>query len=615
MARLTLFGISITKALGDGNSRLAVISSAILCILSFFYIFTLGSFVKANIFVLQNGITYDTFFDIFVINKSIDHILIAVCLVSWLSLSLVARLKPIMFVIFGGLVTIGVVLYSNFSTAILDDIAVLSIPVVIILSTYNKSVPQKILITNFDLFPRYLEIIGIAIGVMTAIIFVMHLISIHESSIVLRDYAYEIFVLFSSVSPILMILLIFCIPLKVLAMGVMAKLSAYQIMPTSNFLSGTIIRRSKSICISLIMLLSVMLAIVPHLPVVNNNHQLVGADTSVYVDLQNKLGQSKGIEDFLHKAFVTMLAGDRPIALILIFGLVKALQIDPSAVIDNLQIILGPALVLVVYLFTRELSSSDKVSLLAALFTAVSFQTLVGIYAGYYANWIALIIGYLGFVFLFRFLKKPVKRDFILFSSSMVLLLFSHEYTWTVLTIVMSIFLIVMVGTNGYKRSNAILLLLIILSTVIIDIAKSRMIGVSNGFGRDLSVAHQQQAGISQFANRWSNLKDTMQNYYGAQFSNFIILGLALYWVFRSTMRDTTSILLMIFLSIGIIPLFFGDWIIQSRVFYDIPFQIPAALGLSYVRRHDNGVMILLPICIWLIAISFKNVSNFTFPS
>jgi hypothetical protein len=615
MTRLISFGVSVTKALGYGNSRSSVISSVILCILSFFYIFTLGSFIKSNIFVLQNGITYDTFFDVFVINKSIDHILIAVCLVSWLSLSLVGRLRPIILVAFGGLVTIGVILGSNFSTIILNDVALLSIPVVIIISTYNKFVSKKILIGHSDLLPRYLAILSIAIGVITAIVSITRLFSIHESSIALRDYAYDIFVLFSSVSPIFMVLLIFCIPLKLLAKGIMAKLSIYREMPGSNFLSGVVTRRCKSICISLIMLLSVMLVIVPHLPVVNNNHQLVGSDTSGYIDWQNKLAQSKNVEDLLHKAFVTILAGDRPVSLILIFGLVKTLQLDASTVIDNLPIILSPVLVLVVYFFTRELSSSDRVSLLAALFTAVSFQTLVGAYAGYYANWIALIIGYLGFVFLFRFLKKPVKMNLILFSGLMVLLLYSHEYTWTVLTIVMSIFLIVMVGTKHYKRRNALILLLIIVSTVIIDIAKTTLTGVSNGFGRDLSVAHQQQAGINQFANRWNNLKNTMQNYYGAQFSNFIILGLALYWVLRCNVREIPSILFMIFFSIGILPLFFGDWIIQSRVFYDIPFQIPAALGLSYVRKHDNGVMILLPICIWLIAVAFKNVSNFTFPS
>jgi hypothetical protein len=156
--------------------------------------------------------------------------------------------------------------------------------------------------------------------------------------------------------------------------------------------------------------------------------------------------------------------------------------------------------------------------------------------------------------------------------------------------------------------------MLVILSSIVLDLAKTTIIGLSNAFTKDMSVARGQQAGINQFANRWNNLKDTMQGYYAAQFSDFIILILALYWLLRSRLKDVATIFLMIFLSVGILPLFFGDWLIQSRVFYDIPFQIPAAIGLSYVRLRCNGLLVLLPICIWLIAISIRNVSNFTFP-
>jgi hypothetical protein len=33
------------------------------------------------------------------------------------------------------------------------------------------------------------------------------------------------------------------------------------------------------------------------------------------------------------------------------------------------------------------------------IFGAVSIHTLVGIYAGFYANWLALIVGYISLVF------------------------------------------------------------------------------------------------------------------------------------------------------------------------------------------------------------------------
>lgn len=609
------FGVSLTRALGFGNSRLTIITSAFLCILLFFYIFSLGSFLNINIFILQNGITYDTFFHFFIVSSQIDHIIIAICFISWLTLSLVERQRAILLGIFAGLLTFGVIFSYNISVLIISYIALLSIPTVIVLSICNKFVRKKFLNIHSDLFWRYFAIIAISIGIITNMIIIARIFSIHGQAISLRDYANYIFVLFSSASPILIALIIFCIPLKVLANGIMAKFSIIQETSISNFFSGSVTIRSKCIFIPLIMLLSVVLAVVPHLPTVNHNHQLVGSDTSAYVGWQNKLSHAKNTRDLFHLAFFTIMTGDRPITLLIIYGLVDVVKIDTSVLVDNLPIILAPLLVIAVYFFTRELSSSDKVSLMAALFTAVSFQTLIGIYAGYYSNWVALIVGYLGFTFLFKYLKNAGKTNLILFSILMVLLLLSHEYTWTVIIIVAGVFLVLMFATNRYRRTNVVLLLVVILSTVIIDVVKTNIIGVSNGFGRDLSVAHRQQAGINQFANRWNNLKDTMQNYYGALFSNFIVLGLALYWVLRCNFREINSIFFLIFFSIGILPLLFGDWIVQSRVFYDIPFQIPAALALTYIKRDDKGIMILLPICIWLISISIRNAYNFTFPS
>ena len=61
----------------------------------------------------------------------------------------------------------------------------------------------------------------------------------------------------------------------------------------------------------------------------------------------------------------------------------------------------------------------------------------------------------------------------------------------------------------------------------------------------------------------------------GGVFSSFIILGLGLFWILKSNVREPTSAFLMIFLSAGLVPMFFGSWTIQARVFYDVPFEIP----------------------------------------
>jgi len=55
--------------------------------------------------------------------------------------------------------------------------------------------------------------------------------------------------------------------------------------------------------------------------------------------------------------------------------------------------------------------------------------------------------------------------------------------------------------------------------------------------------------------------------------------------------KDTIKRSNRVVLSSALIPLFIGDYLLQSRVLYDIPFQIPAAISLYYIGRN-NGKMI-----------------------
>ena len=99
--------------------------------------------------------------------------------------------------------------------------------------------------------------------------------------------------------------------------------------------------------------------------------------------------------------------------------------------------------------------------------------------------------------------------------------------------------------------------------------------------------------------------------FFGGMFGNSLILILGLYWLLRSNFREPSNIFLSIFLSIGIIPISFGDGVVQARVFYEIPFQIPGAIALTYIMTRPNSIIICVPFFIWLIAVSIINVSNF----
>ena len=153
------------------------------------------------------------------------------------------------------------------------------------------------------------------------------------------------------------------------------------------------------------------------------------------------------------------------------------------------------------------------------------------------------------------------------------------------------------------------LLLLIVLSCVVVDLFKTIAIGSAGGFEKDIEVAQVTGIGPQQFTQRFSNLMITLYTYVGGQFSNFIIFGLGLYWLLRSNLADASTIFLIICLSVGLFPFLLGNYIIQVRVFYDIPFQIPAAIALSSIWRRT--AIPVLPICIFLLNATIMAVSNF----
>jgi hypothetical protein len=310
--------------------------------------------------------------------------------------------------------------------------------------------------------------------------------------------------------------------------------------------------------------------------------------------------------------FVVQYGGDRPLTILFLFTVTKIVPADLSHIIDYLPIALGPALVLAVYLLTRTMiPKNDSIPILASFLTAVSFQTLIGIYAGFYANWLALIIGYLSILYLFKSLKAPTRLNFVVYCILVILLLFSHVYTWSILAVVMATFLIVILKMNRYPRRYIMLLLLIIFFSVVIDIIRMTLTGAPGGIEGDIQLFNYLGVGPEQFFIRWDNILDTTEHALGGIFGNSIILGLGLYWLFRVNYLEPHNIFIIIFLSVGIMPLFFAEWTIQSRVFYNIPFQIPAASGLNYVKQQKRGSIISLSICIWLTAISIVSVSNF----
>ena len=612
--------VFIKNFLGYDAPACSVITSVIITILLFFYIFSLSSFINPTVWVLIDRVSYYSPFEAYVVNNSIDNQIIGLSTAAWLGLSL--RFIPIIRLAVSAVYVVATIICSILGQSTLEILAIISVPLIVSLIILNRIKEKKILIFENSQVMNYFILIGIALGIIAFLISLEPSLN-HFYVIPMNNLAHQIFLIFSSLSPVLLILLILCFPVKIISDAIVTKFKISN--TTSNDVSLHQNRFKPILKLMLLLLfvgISAVMTVIPHQQIINFDNKDVGVDTHYYVEWTNTLLNSNSTNQILREIFVVIQHGDRPLSLLFFLGIANIVpDANLSYVFDYVPIILGPVLVIVVYVLTRELTSSELAALLSAFVTAISFHNLVGIYAGSYANWLALIAGYLAMLFMFRSLKGGNKWDLCWFAVLTVTLLFTHIYTWTILSMVMGIFLLVMIKLNHYDRKYVIILLIILASTVLLDVVRMAITGSYSGIGYEISppFGSDLRLGRDQFVTRWSNLIDTTQNYYGSLFGNSMIYGLGLYWLFRTRLRQADTAFLIVFLSIGILPLFLGNWPVQARVFYDIPFQIPAGIALAFIYTKyakPKGVLVLLSICIWLVAMSIQAVSNFhPFPS
>ena len=639
---MPLFAIAankLSKDLGYGMPVPSVLSGVAFTVCIFFYLYTAGSFFGITVYPLIDRATVYTTFQDYVINQHLDYITVIVATASWFLLSIKNRVFRYYFSIgYGG---IGIILaLASPDNTVFDILALLSLPLIIAVTLYYYRKRQKDLLNfNAKLTWSYISLVVIAISAI-GIVFPVSAVFLAPNleSSAEDEPANELFLLLSSFSTIYIFLLVFCLGVKVLFRAALRVLrleikeDISQTLPDDH--KQNKLKTQTKIGILLIaMILSIVLVLIPQHPLINKDNQDIGVDTPYYVSWVGELAKSENLSDLIYQSFAVQgQDGDRPLSLIfllLVYQAVGGSNNNLSEVVEHFPIILGPGIVFAFYFLTLELTRNEKIALIAAFFGAVSLHTLVGIYAGFYANWFALTLGYVSIAFLLRYLRSGRLSDIVAFSTLLIGVLFSHVYTWTVLAAVSGIFLVAMlliaIWKNKKKKENTsnisslftrrriIWLLVAILVSLAVDITKVFLIGSSGGVEQDIELA-QTNLGIEQFSMRERILQVTMHDSLGGVLSNFIILILGVFWVLKSKIREPATVFLMIFLSVGMVPLIIGSWTLQVRILYNIPFEIPAAIALYYIStRSGSSRLVTSAAFTWLVAVSLVTVMNYYF--
>ncbi len=360
---------------------------------------------------------------------------------------------------------------------------------------------------------------------------------------------------------------------------------------------------------------SIMFAIYPYLPTINPHYKWVSVDDFAYEQYLNQLESQPTIKSMVHQLFI-ISGGDRPATLLIMEGLRHLSGLTIMTVVRFFPVILGPALVLSVYYFVQQGIKNSFYASYAALLTSLSYQIVVGIYAGFIANWIGLVVAFVFFTILYRFWEKPSFKNYLLVFGHSILSFSLYVYIDVYLLLTLFIFL--GISSVKFRKDSVQLKKILILSSIFAIYAaifETRLFLGSAGLYSSVFQREDISFTIREFQNRWINFPYFMHLYVGGFFANTLPLVFAFVWTLYAKYEKTFDRIMLSAIFVGSIPIIFGNPILQSRVFYDMPIFVAAALGVLRVLNRKNFsspfakvTLVLITVDIFIYAI--RSLSN-----
>jgi len=317
---------NLQKSQARQNFSLQILSSTILCVISFFFIFWIGSFFEVDIFPLENRSTIYTAFDNYIFDKYADAVIITLLTVLWISLSIKGKERLVSATSCAILASTAILLNSN---TLIEVAVFVSISLLILFFVYHHFATKKIIQIQTKLLMTCLSLAVLVLAVSGLIIALLSFFSLQET---ITNHSTEIFLLFSSFSPALILFLVVGPIFKLLKTKgnkeLKTKTGQFQIIPQK------IKRIKKFLLMSLFLLLSIFLVLVPHQSFINIENDLVGADTVDYVNWLNRV-MEKEQGELMYQAFVVQNSGDRPFSLLVFSSVLMIFPDNSYQVIDE----------------------------------------------------------------------------------------------------------------------------------------------------------------------------------------------------------------------------------------------------------------------------------------
>ena len=326
------------------------------------------------------------------------------------------------------------------------------------------------------------------------------------------------------------------------------------------------------------LVISALVPFVPYRPALNPTSSLVGVDTPFYMTWTSQM-LSLPWPQAIQYAFVQGLDGSRPLLLILLY-LVASTGVSLSTVIEYLSVLLAPLLTLSIYTFVRYGQGSARLAGLASLFSAVSFYTTVGLWGGYYANWLALTFAFVFATLLLGFTRTPTVSRLAGMLVCSTALFLTHPWTWVLFATVSLLFALT-IWRETHKFVYVQSMIGIIMAGVILDVAKS-LIFTTPTVAADIATKTPNSSVLFGF---WNNLVQAVLYTHSGLMADWLVLGLGTLAVLVLRFKDGFERLLLLWAAIPSIPFIALDSYNQARILYDLPTPILTTIATIYIAK------------------------------
>jgi hypothetical protein len=358
--------------------------------------------------------------------------------------------------------------------------------------------------------------------------------------------------------------------------------------------------------LGLTLLLSAVVVVYPYLPSINPGQINPGVDIGPYLEeYQRVVGDPSSI--------FTASGGDRPIYYLLLFTFQRATSLDPLMAIQYLPVILNPLLCLSAFILTREFTQDSSAAIYAAFFTASGFTLSVGMYAYFLADMLMLSIIFLSLAALVKALRDGSR----LYLGAAIVLgsftVFTHPWTFdqymaavggaTILS-----YILISREESSYWLNWVIIYCLAVAGADVLKLLLFR------GSVEGIAALSLLLGNLTTIATFWLDLLNSSRFYVGGYLTNMPLLTLAALGIIRANKRTISNLILWVLLALTSALYLIGGIVVKSRLLYNIPVGLLAALGVSYI--DDLGIdgrlktVLKAVIVVSLLSYLFRDLAN-----